>query len=70
MLETLYLVLKDDLVYYPPVLSILHVCAEAGRPVVFIGNYADDEGRRRFEAAGVTFCPVVRLSDHAPCGAS
>ena len=46
MLETLYLVLKDDLVYYPPVLSILHVCAEAGRPVVFIGNYADDEGLR------------------------
>lgn len=66
MLETLYLVLKDDLVYYPPVLSILHVCAEAGRPVVFIGNYADDEGRRRLETAGVTFCPVVRLSDRAP----
>lgn len=66
MLETLYLVLKDDLVYYPPVLSILHVCAEAGRPVVFIGNYADDEGRRRLEATGVTFCPVVRLSDRAP----
>ena len=41
MLETLYLVLKDDLVYYPPVLSILHVCAEAGRPVVFIGDRCD-----------------------------
>lgn len=63
-MRTIYLVLKDDLVYYPPVISIINVCVEFGYRIVFIGNYADKIQKERLEAKGVVFKSTVKMSDH------
>lgn len=63
--KTIYFILKDDLVYYPPVLSILKVSTELGWHAVFIGNYADDMQKKQLEAKGVLFKPTVKMSDTA-----
>lgn len=62
-MNTVYLILKDDLVYYPPVLSTINVLLELGYKVVHVGNYADEEQKRALEKCGVQFKPTVRLTD-------
>ncbi len=62
-MRTIYLILKDDLIYYPPVLSIMKVLFELGYKVVYIGNYADKGQKKNLEKQGVLFKPTVKLFD-------
>ena len=62
-MNTIYLILKDDLVYYPPVLSIIYVLLEMNYKVVYIGNYTDEDRKRDLEKRGVLFIPTVKLTD-------
>lgn len=63
-MSAIYTILKDDMIYYPPVLSIINVLLEQGYKVVHIGNYTDKEQKKQLEERGVTFKPTVRLNDN------
>lgn len=51
-MSTVYLILKDDIMYYPPVLSIINVLLELKYRVVHIGNYTDKEQKKQLEERG------------------
>lgn len=62
-MNAIYLILKDDLIYYPPVLSIVYVLLEKDYKVVYIGNYTDEDRKRDLEKRGVLFIPMVKLKE-------
>lgn len=51
---------KDDLVKYPPTISLINILIKMKVEIVCIGIYSDDERRAAFEAAGVKFIPIYR----------
>lgn len=62
-MKTIYFVLKDDLIFYPPVLSIINVCLELGWNIVYVGHYSDSRGKCELEENGVAFKPTIALTD-------
>ena len=59
MNKTIYIVLEQDLVFYPPVISIMNICLDLGYHVVYLGTYGDQEGQKNLEKKGVRFKQVV-----------
>ena len=51
---------KDDLVLYPPTLSLIQVLIELGKEIVCVGDYSDKERKAALEQAGVKFVPIYR----------
>lgn len=64
-MRTIYLILKDDIIYYPPVLSIINVLVELGCKVVHIGNYTDEEQKKQLEKRGVIFRSTIKMDDNS-----
>ncbi len=62
---TIYFILKDDMIYYPPVLSIINVCLDLGYAVTYIGNYSDEIGKNSLKSRGVVFLSTIKLNDNA-----
>ena len=63
-MSTVYLILKDDIMYYPPVLSIINVLLELKYRVVHIGNYTDKEQKKQLEERGAIFKSTIKLDDN------
>lgn len=59
MNKTIYIVLEQDLIFYPPVISIMNICLDLGCQVVYIGTFGDQEGQKRLENKGARFKQVV-----------
>lgn len=59
-MRTIYLVLKEDIIYYPPVLSIINVLLELGIKVVHIGDYSDSIQKDNLMSRGVEFLPTIK----------
>ena len=51
--------MSNNLVNYPPMLSLIRMMAELGKDVYYIGSYSDELGKAKLEKLGVTFVPVV-----------
>lgn len=51
---------KDDLVYYPPTISLLKILVRQGMVVECVGEYSDPQGKQALEAEGVKFVPIYR----------
>lgn len=51
---------KDDLVLYPPTISMLKILTRQGLAVVCVGEYSDPVGKASLEAEGVKFVPIYR----------
>lgn len=60
---TIYFILKDDMIYYPPVLSIINACLDLEYSVVFIGNYTDVNAKADLQNRGVQFVEINRIND-------
>lgn len=58
-MEKIYFVLEQDLVFYPPVISIMNICLDLGYNIVYVGTYGDQSGQRYFEKRGVQFKHVI-----------
>lgn len=54
-----FIILKEDIVYYPPVLSIINILLELKYQIIHIGIYSDIEQKKKLEAKGVIFKPTV-----------
>lgn len=63
-MSTVYLILKDNIMYYPPVLSIINVLLELKYRVVHIGNYTDKEQKKQLEERGAIFKSTIKLDDN------
>ena len=60
MKKRIILIPKDDLVYYPPTLSLINVLLKKNMEVVCVGSYSDKERKEALEKAGVSFIPINR----------
>lgn len=65
MKKTIYLILKEDIVYYPPVLSIINVLLDLNIQVVHIGVYSDEIQKSNYEKAGVVFLSTINYDGKA-----
>ena len=62
MNKTLYIVLEQDLIFYPPVISIMNICIDLGYRVVYVGTCDERETQKVLENKGVRFKQVVPRS--------
>lgn len=60
MANRIILIPKDDLVKYPPTLSLINVLLKLGKEIECVGRYSDEIGRRKLERQGVKFIDVYR----------
>ena len=49
------LIMKEDIVQYPPILSLINVLVDLQREVVFIGPYTDQQQKNDLKQKGVVF---------------
>lgn len=61
-MRTIYLILKEDIVFYPPVLSIINVLLDLNIKVVHIGVYSDNTQKSIYERLGVEFLPTIKYN--------
>ena len=54
-MKTIYIVLKEDIIYYPPIISIINTLLDLGNNAVHLGTYSDREGRAKLEKKGAKF---------------
>ena len=59
-MKRVFIILKEDIINYPPVLTILNVLPKLGYKVIHIGVYSDIESKKKYEdeiIIGVTRLP-------------
>ena len=61
-MNKVYLILKEDIIHFPPVLSIIKSIQEEGQyEIVFMGSYSDEEGKLAYIKQGLTFPQVAMM---------
>lgn len=60
MKQRIILIPKDDLIYYPPTISLINVFLDLNIEVVCLGEYSDTDRKSKLEQAGVKFVPIYR----------
>ena len=45
--------MHNDLMDYPPMISLIDIMKELGEDIIYIGHYTDSPTTRRFEELGV-----------------
>lgn len=54
-----YIITQHDLVYYPPMQTLINVMQKMGLAIYFVGNYSDEESKKQYEKKGVIFESIV-----------
>lgn len=54
-MKRVFIILKEDIIHYPPVLTILNILPTLGIQAIHIGVYSDNDGKARYESRGVKF---------------
>ncbi len=50
--------MHNDLVHYPPTISLIKALLDLKKQVVYIGKYSDPNGQKELECKGVEFVPI------------
>lgn len=58
-MRKVYIITQHDLVYYPPMQTLINVMQKMGLAIYFIGNYSDEESKEQYEKKGVRFESIV-----------
>lgn len=61
----IYIVLKEDIVKFPPVQSLLRVLAELKMEVYHVGSFSDPDGKADLKKMGVNFIEAPYYDVHA-----
>lgn len=64
-MKRIFIILKEDIIDYPPVLTIMNVLSMIGCKVIHIGVYSDEEAKKKFEKQGVEFWPTLKYNGNA-----
>lgn len=59
-MKRIYIILKEDIIDFPPILSILRVLNQIGYETIHMGTYSDNEGRKELEEKGVRFISLPK----------
>ena len=64
-MKRVFIILKEDIIHYPPVLTILRILPKLGVKAIHIGVYSDTEAKKNFESDGVEFWTTVEYCGNA-----
>lgn len=64
-MNKIFIVMKEDVVQYPPILSMFHALIDLNFQVVHIGVYSDLEQKSFLESKGIEFYNDVKLNVNA-----
>jgi hypothetical protein len=64
-MKRVFIVLKEDIIDFPPVISIIDILAENSYKVYHLGSYSDDGGRTLLESKGVEFIQMPQYDGKA-----
>lgn len=64
-MKRIFIILKEDIINYPPVLTILNVLPKLGYKVIHIGVYSDTESKKKYEDEGIEFWPTLKYNGKA-----
>ena len=64
-MKRVFIILKEDIINYPPVLTILNVLPKLGYKVIHIGVYSDTESKKKYEDEGIEFWPKLKYNSNA-----
>lgn len=56
-MKRVFIILKEDIINYPPVLTILNVLPKLGYKVIHIGVYSDTESKKNMKMKASSFGP-------------
>ena len=65
MKKKVVIVMKQDIVSYPPVLSLINVLLDLQYEVIYVGTYSDAEQKKDLINRGVSFCSTVLYKENA-----
>ena len=64
-MKRIFIILKEDIIHYPPVLTILNILPKMGYKVIHIGVYSDGEAKRKYETQGIEFWPTLKYNGNS-----
>lgn len=64
-MKRIFIVLKEDIINYPPVITIFNVLLSMGYKVIHIGVYSDNEVKKKLEKKGAEFWPTLKYNGKA-----
>lgn len=64
-MKRIFIILKEDIIDYPPVLTILNVLPNIGYKVIHIGVYSDIVAKKKYEKKGIEFWPTLKYNGKA-----
>ncbi|WP_024990019.1 glycosyltransferase family protein [Segatella albensis] len=54
-MRKVYIITQNDLVYYPPMQTLINLMLKMEIEVTFVGTFSDEKSRKEFEKLGVSF---------------
>ena len=64
-MKTIYIILKEDIVYFPPILTIINTLCDLGYRVVHLGSYSDSAGLESLQKKGAKFVDMPSYNGNA-----
>lgn len=61
-MRKVYIITQNDLVYYPPMQTLIMIMLKMGLQVTFVGSYSDEQSKTEYIKQGVTF-EDIRLDE-------
>lgn len=58
-MRKVYIITQNDLVYYPPMQTLINLMLKMGIGVTFVGTFSDENSRKEFEKHGVSFKDIT-----------
>ena len=58
-MNRIFIITQNDLIYYPPLQTLIMVMLNSGLKVVFIGKFSDKDAKIEYEKKGVLFEDLV-----------
>ncbi|MDE7088994.1 MAG: hypothetical protein K2O54_02640, partial [Prevotella sp.] len=65
MKKRIFIILKEDIIDFPPILSLIRILLNFGYEVVHLGSYTDEESKDEFVKSGVKFIGMPKYDGKA-----
>lgn len=65
MKKRIFIILKEDIIDFPPILSLIRIITNFGYGVVHLGSYTDAESKAEFVRSGVKFIEMPKYDGKA-----
>lgn len=59
-MKRVFVILKEDIKYYPPIQSLLQIIQDLGYDTYHLGTFSDDEGKNKMKDRGIKFVDMPK----------